>query len=452
MGLRRGVRQSLIQAGPLRLLVVMFVMTLGTELRAEDQDWPQWRGPNRDGVWSETGLVEKFADAELTPRWRVSIGSGYSGPTVADGRVFVTDRVLEPEESERIHCFDWKTGRQLWSLTYPCSYAGISYTAGPRAAVLVDEDRAYSVGAAGNLYCVSAASGEVLWKRDLRSEYEIRMPNWGIAAAPLVEGDLLILQIGGKEACIVALDKQTGESRWQALDDEASYSAPVMIDQADRRVLVCWTGERVTGLDPTSGKLFWEFAFKPKNWPIAIAMPVVDGDRLLCSEAEQGSLLLRTVDEPLGVEKIWHRRSEDGPALHALISTPLIINGYLYGVDSEGILRCLDLENGEQLWQDETAVDPQKWATIHMVKNGDRVWMFNEHGELIIAKLSPKGFEEISRAHLIDPTTDQLRRRKGVTWAHPAYAYRHVFARNDKELVCADLSSDTAASDAAASE
>lgn len=434
------------------MLAMTLVGALGSTLSAEDQEWPQWRGPNRDGVWSESGLIERFADEKLMPRWRVSISSGYSGPTVADGRVFVTDRLVDPEESERIHCFDWQTGQQLWSITYPCSYAGISYTAGPRAAVLVEQNRVYSLGAAGNLYCVAADSGEVLWKRDLRSEFEIRMPNWGIAAAPLIEGDLLILQIGGKEACMVALDKHTGESRWQALKDDASYSAPVVIDQGDRRVLVCWTGERVAGLDPGTGTMLWEFPFKPEKWPIAIAMPVVHEDLLFCSEAEQGSLLLRTIDKPLGIEKVWHRRNEDGPALHALISTPLIVDGHIYGVDSDGILRCLDLETGEQLWQDDTAVDTQKWATIHMVKNGDRVWMFNEHGELIIAKLSPKGFEELSRAHLIDPTTDQLRRRKGVTWAHPAYAYRHVFARNDKELVCVDLSSKPTASEPTASE
>lgn len=407
------------------------------------ESWPQWRGPNRDGVWSETGLRDRFEGAEITPRWRVEISSGYSGPTVADGRVFVTDRLVEPEETERIHCFDWRTGEQLWSIAYPCSYAGIGYTAGPRASVLVEEDRAYSLGGAGHLHCVATDSGEILWKRDLREEYDIRMPNWGIAASPLIEGDLVILQIGGAgDACMVALDKHTGQSRWQSLPDDATYSAPVVIDQGGRRVLVCWTGNRVAGLAPESGELLWEFPFKAEQWPIAIATPVIAGDRMLFSEAHQGSLLLRAVDDPLSVEKLWHRRSEDGPALHSLISTPLIIDGYIYGADGEGILRCLDLETGQQVWQDDSAVETQQWATIHLVRNADRVWMFNEQGELIIAKLSPEGFEEISRSRLIDPTTEQLRRRDGVTWAHPAFAYRHVFARNDKELVCADLSAD----------
>ncbi|HUG93174.1 MAG TPA: PQQ-binding-like beta-propeller repeat protein, partial [Planctomycetaceae bacterium] len=122
-------------------------------------EWPQWRGPERDGVWAETGLVEKFDGPEIKLRWRVPISSGYSGPTVAGGRVYVTDRLVEPEQLERVHCFDWETGREVWSHSYECSYEDIGYTAGPRAAVLIDDGRAYSLGAAGHLFCFDAADG-----------------------------------------------------------------------------------------------------------------------------------------------------------------------------------------------------------------------------------------------------------------------------------------------------
>jgi hypothetical protein len=152
--------------------------------------------------------------------------------------------------------------------------------------------------------------------------------------------------------------------------------------------------------------------------------------------------LLRLADSTPSVEKVWHRRKEevgDDQALHCLISTPYIDGGHIYGADSSGVLRCLRLETGEQLWADETAVPKDRWATIHLVRQGDRTWLFNERGELIVARLTPEGFDELSRAKLIDPTTDQLRRRGGVTWSHPAFAYGHVFARNDREIVCADL-------------
>ena len=410
---------------------------------ATAEDWPQWRGANRDGVWRETGLIDAFAGDKIPRRWSAKIGSGYSGPTVAVGRVFVMDRLAEPEPVERIHCFDRLTGEPRWSHVYGCSYEGVSYTAGPRASVTIHEGLAYAIGSTGHLHCLDAVSGEVAWERDLRDEFRIRMPTWGIAASPLIEGDLVILQIGGEgDACVIALDRLTGKTRWQALSDDASYASPIMIEQAGRRLLVVWTGERVVGMNPVDGTLMWDFPYHWEKWPIGIATPVHAGEHLLISEVHKGSLLLRLGQNEPRVDQVWHRRDNGDPALHALMSTPLVIDGHIYGADESGILRCLELETGEQLWQDDSVVPTIRWATVHLVRNRDRVWMFNDRGELIITRVSPDGLEEISRSHLLDPTTQQLRRRDGVTWSHPAYAHRHIFARNDEELVCADLSAD----------
>ncbi|MBW3600720.1 MAG: PQQ-binding-like beta-propeller repeat protein, partial [Planctomycetes bacterium] len=210
-------------------------------------DWPQWRGPQRDGVWREDGIVEHFESEQLPHVWRVPIGPGYSGPTVADGRVFVTDRLIEPRQMERVHCFDWKTGRKIWSHEYEAPYDGISYTAGPRASVTIDDDnRAYALGATGRLHCFDAGAGAVLWKRDLRQDYDIDMPIWGIAGAPLAYDELLILHIGGRNgACVVALDRKSGEEVWRALNDRAQYTAPVIVEQAGQNVCVVWTGDSV---------------------------------------------------------------------------------------------------------------------------------------------------------------------------------------------------------------
>jgi outer membrane protein assembly factor BamB len=270
------------------------------------------------------------------------------------------------------------------------------------------------------------------------------MPNWGIAASPVVEGELLIAQIGGDNgACVCAFDKRTGLEKWKALNDDASYAAPIVIDQAGRRVLVCHTGNRVVGLDPPGGSVLWEYDYPWEKWPIGIGTPVVRDDLLLISNAHKGTLLLRLSPREMRVEKLWQRRREEvpgGAALHCLNSTPLIDGQHVYGVDVRGILRCLRLDTGEQVWQDNSAVPEDNFATVHLIRQGDKTWMFNERGELIISRLTPEGFQEISRAKLIDPTQEQLRRRDGVTWSHPAFAYRHVFARNDQELVAADLS------------
>jgi outer membrane protein assembly factor BamB len=178
---------------------------------------------------------------------------------------------------------------------------------------------------------------------------------------------------------------------------------------------------------------------------INVPTPIVEGDRLFVTAFYDGSLMLRLRQDEPRVEKIWRRRGpseRNTDALHAMISTPYMEGDHVYGVDSYGELRCLDARTGDRVWEDLTAVPKARWSTIHMVRNGNRMWMFNERGELIIATLSPQGFHEISRAKLIEPTTDQLEQRGGVCWSHPAYAYKHVFARNDRELVCASLAAE----------
>ncbi len=419
---------------------------LASAPRVLADDWPQWRGPQRDGVWRETGLIDKFDGPTIKPLWRAPIASGYSGPTVAGGRVYVTDRVTERKPAERVHCFDAKTGRSLWTHAYECEYEHIEYPAGPRASVSIAGGRAYALGAVGHFVCLDAAEGRVLWQKVPGRDYRVRAPIWGVAAAPLVDGGQVIVQIGATGGgCIMAFDAATGAERWRALDDAASYSAPILVEQGGRRVLVCWTGDNVVGLDPATGKTFWTYATKPSRMVINVPTPVVNGDRLFLSSFYDGSYMLRLLDGGTRVEQAWRRVGENESrtdALHAMISTPVILGDHVYGVDSYGQLRCLDARTGDRVWEDLTAVPKARWSTIHIVPNGERVWMFNERGELILGTLSPKGFHEIARAKLIEPTTGQLSQRGGVCWSHPAYAYRCVFARNDRELVCASLAAE----------
>ena len=241
------------------------------------------------------------------------------------------------------------------------------------------------------------------------------------------------------------MDTKTGSEKWRALDDDASYSAPIVIEQAGRRVLICWTGQNVVGLDPASGKLFWRHPFDQRRMVINVPTPVVYQDRLFLTSFFDGAMMLRLRHDQPAVELLWRRRGASEmrtDALHAMISTPYLEGDYVYGVDSYGEFRCLDARTGERLWEDLTVVPKARWATVHMVRNGPRMWMFNERGELLIAQLSPQGLQQISRAKLIEPTAQQLRQRGGVCWSHPAFAYRCVFARNDREVVCASLAAE----------
>jgi outer membrane protein assembly factor BamB len=404
------------------------------------QDWPDWRGVNRDGIWSDNNGIEKFECNQPQPEWKVAVGSGYSGPTVANGKVYLTDRMETPEETEGVLCFDEKTGDKIWEFRYNCAYSGIGYPAGPRASVVIHEGKAWSLGTMGHLFCFDAASGKVLWQKDLNSEYEIKMPIWGIAATPLIEGDKIILQIGGSEnACLVALNKNTGEEIWRNLDDGASYSAPVIFGKNGKRVLVVWTEDHLAGMHPETGEVYWKFPWKLKM-AMGIATPVLYNDYIFVSSFYNGSMLVDLGDDYTTSEKVWQRSGEserNTDALHCVMNTPVIIDDYIYGVDSYGELRCLEILTGDRVWENLTAVNKNRWANIHFIQNEEKVWMFNEHGELLITRLSPKGMTEIDRTKIIEPTKKQLPR--GVTWAHPAFANGHIFIRNDSELISVRL-------------
>jgi outer membrane protein assembly factor BamB len=406
------------------------------------QDWPQWRGSGREGVL-ETPIDS--AGFEPTLNWTAEVSGGYSGPTVAGGKVYVMDRVTDPEQIERVHCFDQATGKTIWTHQYDAVYEGIGYPAGPRASVTVHEGKAYSVGSMGHAFCFDAADGKVLWAIDFNKDYKIldssRMPIWGISGSPLMVDDKVVFHVGGAEgACVVAIDCDSGKEVWRALKDRAQYSAPILMDHNMTRSIVVWTGDSVASLDPESGETLWRFEFPPRNMPIGIATPIVKDGHIFVTSFYDGSLMLKVDDDNRGVTEVW---SAVGPnekktkSLQSIISTPIWLEDHIYGVDSYGQLRCLVAATGERVWENLDAVPKARWSTIHFVKNGrdgDTVWMFNERGEIILAKLSPSGYEELSRHKILDPTRGQLRQRNGVCWSHPAFADDSILVRNDKEM------------------
>ncbi len=383
-------------------------------------------------------------EGTIQRKWSVQIGSGYTGPTVADDRVYVMDRGAQGAEQqiERILCFSADDGSKAWEHSYESEYS-IRYTAGPRASVTISGGKAYAVGAMGHFHCLDAKTGDVVWSHDLASEYKIRMPTWGITASPLVYQDLVIQIVAGKgDACVVAFDIETGKERWRSLNQRAGYSSPVLIKQGNHDVVVCWTGESITGLNPTTGDVFWSVPMLPRNMPIGVPTPVIDDNLIFVSSFYDGSMLIEFDRNQAEAKKVWFRvgqSEKNTDALHCMISNPVIRGDYIYGVDSYGELRCLDKKTGDRIWEDNTAVKRNRWATIQIIKNGDREIMFNEQGQLILASLSPEGYTEHSRANLIQPTRRQLNRRDGVTWAHPAIANGHIYVRSDQELVCASL-------------
>ncbi|MDZ4288188.1 MAG: PQQ-binding-like beta-propeller repeat protein [Prosthecobacter sp.] len=431
-----------------RLSLCFLYLGLSAWQSAAADDWPQWRGPERDGVWRETGVVEAFASPELKPLWTAPISAGYCGPTVAGDRVLVMDRVTMPEAQERVLCFDRKNGKALWTQAYACIYHDLDYALGPRASVTVADGRAFAFGAMGHATCLDVTDGKVLWARDLATELRATINVWGVTAAPLVAGDLVIFQIGGQpDACLVALEVKTGKERWRALDGRASYSAPRLIQSGGRSAVLAWTGNWLACLDPATGKVFWKEAFKPNKMVINVPDPVLDetGSKVFLTSFYDGSFCFVLKPDFSPPDFLWARKGmseRKTDALHCMIMTPFIRDGHVYGIDSYGEMRCLNLATGDRVWEDTSLLANGRWATAYFVQNGDRTWITTEKGEIVIAKLTPQGFQRLSSAQFLAPNTTLRGRNHPIAWSHPAYAGKCLFARNDRELICVSLAAD----------
>jgi len=440
-------------------------------------DWPQWLGPQRDSVWRETGIVDKFPAEGPAVKWRVPIAGGYAGPAVANGRVFVTDYAAEGDRTpdpnsrsklrgrERVWCLSAADGRMLWKHEYECAYE-ISFPAGPRATPTVDGDRVYTLGAEGDLLCLRAGDGAVLWSRNFARDYQAATPLWGYSGHPLVDGDKLFCVAGGPGSIAVAFDKHTGKELWRALSaKEQGYSPPTLIEAGGKRQLVIWDAEAIHGLDPDTGREYWSVPLDP-NYAMSIVTPRQAGRYLFAGGIVNKSAMLKLgpdraaeeissqpgpihrdpaaepgIGQPTA-EVIW--RGARGRGIGPVMVTPFLTGEYLYGVDGKGELRCVELATGEQRWTTCAATTGrdrgEHSACAFLVKNGDRFFLASETGELIIARLTPERYTEISRAKIIEPTGVAFGR--SVWWSHPAFANRCVFARNDRELVCLSLAAD----------
>ena len=442
-------------------LTALLVMTFFSTARADD--WPQWLGPRRDSIWREPGLATAIPAAGLPVKWRVPVAGGYSGPAVADGRVYVMDYVAREGElvngpndrtlragTERLLCLDAATGRLLWKYEYDCPYS-ISYASGPRCTPTVADGRVYALGAEGNLACLDAATGRLLWSKDFKTDYAAPTPIWGFCGHPLVEGDLLVCLVGGPGSVAVAFDRVTGAERWKALTaSESGYCPPTMIESAGVRQLVIWDADNLNALDPATGRVLWSQPLKPMYGMSIMAPQVADtprGQVLFASGIGRIAALYALAADAPAARLLW--RGEPKSAVFCANATPFIAGDTLYGCDCDtGMLTAVALDDGRRLWE---TLEPttggerrSKHGTAFLVRQAEgvagdpagttRTWIFSETGDLILARLSPEKYEELGRTRLLDPTNECFGRE--VVWSHPAFANGCILVRNDREVVC----------------
>ena len=433
-----------------RMILCSLCALLAADAAADD--WAQWGGPERDLIWRETGIVQTLkpdASGTLPRLWTAEIGAGYAGPAVASGHVFVTDRLTARngrQQTERVLCFDAATGQPVWSHEYDALYT-VSYPAGPRSTPVIDEWRVFTIGAMGHMFCLSEKTGQVLWKKNFVEDFGTTLPIWGMVASPLIHGRQLITLVGGSNgSLVVSFDKTTGEELWRSLTDPAvGYAPPVIFTFGGQQQLIVWHPTAVSALDPDTGSIIWEVPYRVRAG-LSIATPRQAGNRLFVASFYNGPRMIEVAADGQSASLAWSGKSDsekqtDG--VHPIMCTPFFDGHHIYSVCSYGELRCLDASSGQRLWSTLEATGRGRWWNAFLIRHEDRFFIHNEQGDLIIARLTPRGYRELSRARLIKPTRPVQRRQ--TIWSHPAFAMQSVFARNDGELIRVSLKQATPA-------
>jgi outer membrane protein assembly factor BamB len=347
-----------------------------------------------------------------------------------------------PKAKERVLCFEEATGKRIWDYSTDVTYTKDTYSVDkngrpttpgqlPTPTPIVNAGKIYTLGMHGNVVCLDALEGELLWKKGLAKEYqlgEFPCPK----ASPLIENNLLIVAIGGKpHACVIALDKDSGKEAWRSLDDTVTHSSPIAITAGGKRQLIVWTNEAVSSLDPATGKTYWRERLLTSS-DFVVSTPVFHDNLLLI-----GGLMLKLDPDKPAASVLWPNTKTVSRRILSNTSTALVHDGYVFSAKSYGQFVCLEATTGKQVWETDKVADLKGGASIHPTFNGDCVFLYTDKGELIRAKLTGKGYKEISRTRLLEPSYPFGGRN--VAWPPPAFANRHVFARNDKELICASL-------------
>jgi len=426
--------------------------------RAPADDWPHWLGPERDGSWNETGILREFPEDGPEVLWSAEVGAGYSGPAVAGGKVYLTDFVVEEGEvvnnpgkaialrgTERILCYDLDSGERIWKHEDARRYE-LSYPGGPRCTPTVAGGRVYVLGGMGDLTCLDAASGDLVWRKNLPETFGSEIPIWGFSAHPLVHDGLVYTMGGGGDGVVVALDAETGETRWTAVEaPQPGYCPPILIEHAGTEQLIVWSPLGLNSLDPETGAVHWSKPLKP-NFNMAVTAPRKSGNRLFASGIGRIGALYELEDDKPGARILW--KGKPKTAVYCSNSTPVIVGDTIYGVDIDtSQLMAVSMEDGRRLWGTtgpvmEATTGNDRHGTAFLTRHVESglFYLFNEAGELVIARLTPDAFTELSRTRLLEPTNEAFGR--AVVWSPPAFADRSILVRNDKQLVRVKLAAE----------
>lgn len=402
----------------IRIAIIPSIIALGlaTQVVAQSgSEWPQWRGPNRDGISKETGLLKQWPEGGPRLVWKAAgAGTGYSSLAISNGRIYTLGL---RGDREYVIAFDVATGKEVWATPHGTAYRD-SRGDGPRGTPTVDGDRLYSLGGNGDLSAVDAKSGKLIWSMNVLSKFGGKNIQWGISESPLVIGEKLLINPGGPEASIVALNKKDGSVIWKSQSDKAGYSSAMPVQVGGTTHVVVFTDDRAVGLDLKDGKLLWEYP-RPANNVANAATPVVRGNRVfISSDYGTGGGVVEIKADGKAAELYF---TKDMKNHH---SSSILIGDHLYGFSSS-ILTAMKFDTGEVAWKDRSV------GKGSLVYADGHLYAFSENGVVGLVEATPEGYREKGRFRIEQSSLP--------TWSHPVVAGGRLYLRDQDTIYAFDV-------------
>jgi outer membrane protein assembly factor BamB len=380
--------------------------------------WTNFRGPRRDGKYEETSISTNWPANGLPVVWKQPVGIGHSSFVVADGKAYTIE---QRRSQEVVAAYDMNNGRELWTQKWSAEYTD-STGDGPRSTPTWDSGRIYALGATGELRCLDASNGAVIWGKNILSDNQAKNLPWAMAASPLIVDDKVIVLPGGTSGkSVVAYNKNTGAPVWRVLNDTQAYVSPMLVELAGRRQIVVVSASRVVGLTPEKGALLWEYSWDTANG-INVSQPImVDRNRFFISSGYgKGAALVEVKGsgDSFTASTVWENNN-----MKNKFNSSVLYNGYIYGLD-EGILVCLDVNTGERKWKDG------RYGYGQIILAGSNLIVTSDQGDVALVKATPSKYTEVARFSAV----------QGQTWNYPAIANGRLLVRNSNEMAAYDIS------------
>jgi outer membrane protein assembly factor BamB len=402
----------------LRHLASTLSITASLALLSSADDWPQWRGPNRDGISQETGWLDQFPPQGPVIAWNANVGLGFSSIVVGNARAYTAGHA---NGVDTVFCFDAVTGKEIWKQSYPSDLGDKFFEGGTTGSPTLDGDRLYWLSRWGDVLCFDAATGKIIWNRQLVKEAAVRVPSWGFTGAPTVYKNLLILNVGDAG---MALNKDTGKEVWKSADGDAGYNTPLPVTRDDKTEIWLANGEAYLSVTPETGKENWRMKWLTQ-YGVNASDAIPYGDKVFISSGyNKGSALFKPAGSAESEPEIfWKSR-----ILRTQLNGAVLVGKHLYGVDGDTTykaqLKCIEIETGKEVWA------RADFGTGGIVVANGKIIALAANGELMIAPVSTEGFNPTSQAQILG----------GKSWTAPVLANGLVYCRNSRgDVVAVDL-------------